>query len=275
MPRISQLNELDTPAAADVLVLVDQSTGQTKKVLLSDLLGIPDLGWTSAAETWTYSSWSSTTRIGVVTAPSDATTKYTAGMRIKITQSTGGTKYGIIVAVSATTITIFFPSGTTLNNEAISDNFYSSLKVPLGFPASRELWVLRYTNNALASQSSPTSGTWYNPSTQSLAVGKGSWVVGYEAILDTKDTSVGNIRGFITLSTANNSESDADLSFGTYLAGATGNLEILVPASKHKSVLLAAAATYYLNVSGTTGLDNVATRGDFGNTVIYAECAYL
>lgn len=154
MPRISQLSEVDAPAAADIMLLVDQSTGQTKKVALSDLLGIPDLGWTSAAETWTYSSYNSTLHTAVVSVPSDATTKYSVGMWVRFAQSTGGTKWGKITAITTTTLTIQMSGSATLANETITDNYYSPLAHPVGAPADNS-FVYSYTNGGTG------AGTFY------------------------------------------------------------------------------------------------------------------
>lgn len=269
MPRISQLNDLDTPASNDVLVLVDQSTGQTKKVLLSDLLGIPDLGWTSAAETWTYSSWSSTTRIGVLTAPSDATTKYQAGNRIKITQSTGGTKYGIIHEVTATTITIFFPSGTTLNNEAITDNFFSTLDSPLGFDKDALLWELKST---LGSAQDTTSTTPVNTSMPNLALGKGAWQVIAQGSHYTTRGSTTFANGNITLSTSSTGQEDSEMTRYIRIQGASGTLASEASFAMIKNVDHSAATTYYLNHWSSAGS---ITHRTFAGASIRAVSRYL
>ena len=127
--RTSQLTQLTAAQVAqgDFLPIVDVSAGQTKYITVKDLTGAPDFGWAATGESWSYSSWDSTRRMGVVTVPTDATTKYTPKMRVRFSQTTGATKYAIIHAVSATTLTLHFPSGTTLNNEAITSPVYSGL----------------------------------------------------------------------------------------------------------------------------------------------------
>ncbi len=133
MGRISALTELTTLASDDYLVVLDSSANIAKKITIANAFGITDFGWTASGESWTFSSWSSTTRIGVLTVPTDATIKYNQGMRIKITQATGGTKYGFIVAVTSTTLSIFFGASITLNNEAITSPQYSIAAMPLGY----------------------------------------------------------------------------------------------------------------------------------------------
>lgn len=133
--RNSQLTELLIVAQDDYLTIVDTSAGQSKRVSVKNLTGAPDFTWTATGESWSFSSFNSTTRVGVITVPSDATTKYSPGMWIRIAQATGGTKYGMINAVTTTTLTVNFFSLYTLNNEAITSPVYSSLGQPYGAPA--------------------------------------------------------------------------------------------------------------------------------------------
>jgi hypothetical protein len=83
-------------------------------------------GWVEVTDSWAYAS--ATT----VTVPSDATTKYSVGDKVKFDQS--GTKYFYIIAVSATTLTLFGGSDYTVANAAISSVFYSKVENPQGFP---------------------------------------------------------------------------------------------------------------------------------------------
>ena len=84
--RISQLTQLTAAqlASNDILAIVDVSAGQTKYITVKDLTGLPDFGWTATGESWAYSSWDSTTRIGVITVPTDATIKYTPKNRVRL-----------------------------------------------------------------------------------------------------------------------------------------------------------------------------------------------
>lgn len=84
--------------------------------------------WTQVNETWTYASAST------ITVPSDATLRYAKGDKIRITQSTGGTKYFYIAAVASTTLTIAVTTDYTLGNQAITAPSFSKLSEPLGFP---------------------------------------------------------------------------------------------------------------------------------------------
>lgn len=126
MGRISALTELTSLASNDYLVVLDSSANIAKKITVANAFSIPEYGWTASGETWTYAS--ATT----ITVPSDATTKYNVGMFIKITQSTGGTKYGMIRTVASTLLTIVWLNGATFANETITSPSYSIGRSPLG-----------------------------------------------------------------------------------------------------------------------------------------------
>lgn len=83
-------------------------------------------GWISAGETWTYASAST------ITVPSGAAAKYSKGDRIKFTQTT--VKYGVIVAVADTLLTIAVNTDYTVANAAITLNYYSHQQSPVGYP---------------------------------------------------------------------------------------------------------------------------------------------
>ena len=275
MGRISALTELTSLASDDYLVVLDSSANIAKKITVANAFGITDFGWTATGESWTYASWTSATRIGTITVPTDATVKYTAGMRIKITQSTGGTKYGIITKVAATLLTVFFPSGTTFNNEAITSPQYSIAKVPLGFNADPLLWELSSTLGTTTTQNSPTNGTWYNLGSHSLDVGIGAWLIGYQASYQTTHATTAN-ETYVTLSTANNSSTDSDLGLREYESGDSGAGLTLGPLMREKLKLLTSATTFYLNFKTTTTTTSIQNRNATDETSrIYARCAYL
>lgn len=158
--RITQLSELTTAAQDDYIVIVDTSTGTTKKITVKNLTGLPDFGWVATGESWSYSSYSSATKLAVITVPTDATVKYSVGMFVRFSQSTGGTKYGELQAVTSTSLTVYM-STYTLNNEAISSPVYSSERQPFGLPESAFAWQ-------------PWTPTWTN-----LTIGNGVFVGAY------------------------------------------------------------------------------------------------
>ena len=83
-------------------------------------------GWFSVDDTWTYAS------ANTVTVPSDATSIYSVGMKIQLTQTT--VKYFYVTAVTATTLTLDGGTSYTLTNATISSIYYSIVSNPYGFP---------------------------------------------------------------------------------------------------------------------------------------------
>lgn len=176
IPDMDQMTAAEV-ATDDSIIIDDTSAGETKRINVGDLVGLPLVGWTAAGEVHTFVSWDATRRIGVITVPSNATLKYQRGNRYRLTQSTGGTKYGIIVAITTTQLTVHFPSGVTLNNETITNPYYSPLDSPIGFPKEKSLWMLSFEATATTAQNSPTGTLWYNTGSGLLNLGPGSWHV--------------------------------------------------------------------------------------------------
>jgi len=273
MGRISALTELTSLASDDYLVVLDSSANIAKKITIANAFGIADNGFVAAGESWTYSAYSATTRIAQITVPTDATTKYYAGMRVKFTQPTDGVKVGIIMYVQATTLHVFMKSGNDFDNEAITSPFYSTAYAPLGFDLNPTLWQLEATDTTLRSQITPTTDTWYNLGSFSLTVGVGAWEVGYMVTPYFTRASAGAIRIGTTLSTANNSQSDAQMD-----CQIESNSLVYSSNSQHnnKTVNLTSQTTFYLNTrSETSGADSIYNVNDRTAAKIYARCKYV
>ena len=93
-------------------------------------------GWNPASGTWEYAS------ANTITVPSGAASLYQKGDKIKWTQTT--VKYGTIITVADTLLTIAVNTDYVLTNAAISDNYYSHAENPQGFPSSFT-YTLTYT----------------------------------------------------------------------------------------------------------------------------------
>lgn len=236
-------------------------------------------GLIPANETWTYSSWNSTTRIGVITVPTDATTKYSAGMRIKMTLATNGTMWGIVQSVTSTTLTVFFQSGKTFANQTITNNSYSMVKNPLGFPADPNNWKLEFTSTTDYSTAA-TNGTWYklNAALQ-LTIPAGSWNVYYQVCPYVQaGANTTNTKAHSALSTSTSSPSDEELWCGLYIYTATSDVKRTSAGNfqRSKVITLASDTTYHLivSMSSTNGTIDIRANND-PNTVIRAVNAYL
>ena len=209
---------------------------------------------------------------------SDMTGILSAGMRIKLTDST--VKYFIITAVGAfsvgkTIITVYGGTDYTLSGGAITLPYYSIQKAPFGFPLDPTKWTVQNIQTADAQQVSPTASTWYNKG-GSLSIPIGAWKVNYQ------------IHGYIysdnlamdygtTLSTANNSASDTSWVYYSILEATKINVSKLSVAHTREGFLvLASKATYYLNVITTkASMATLYVNSGWSPTIIRATSAYL
>lgn len=274
--KISDLAAVTDLLATDAYVLA--RSGTTKKITGASLraaLGAD--GWVEAGETWTYASADDPTF--AFTVPGDLTAKYTPGRRIKLTQTTD--KYFIITAVAhaagTTTVTLYGGTDYDLANAAITSPFYSSAKAPAGFPLDPAKWTVTTTNTTQSSQASPVNGTWYNIGTISIDIPIGCWRVSYQASIGPFNTANDvALDAFMTLSTANNTESDSEWTAYMFVgdANAAGK-GITTTLNREKFLTLAAKSTRYLNAKVTTGGSSLDNQNLLSPCIIRAECAYL
>lgn len=274
------LTEDTTPDAAnDEMVTYDASASASKRVKLSNLAagltaGIPISGWIGAAA-MTYASADDPTY--TVTMTGDVSGTYGVGMRIKLTQATGGTKYFIItkVAVSGnTTLTLYGGTDYNLENEAISSPYYSPVKAPFGFPVDPTKWTVSLVSADTSSQVNPADGTWYNLGSLSLSIPIGIWHVRYSLIVHLEDAAVANLYAKATLSNANNTQLDILYTVGAQIYTAD---RISRTSFNHYFILTTTTkTTYYLNeCSGAGSIDTLQIIGTIQRNIIEAACAYL
>jgi hypothetical protein len=234
-------------------------------------------GWIPAGETWTYAGADDPTFTFKVSA--DVTGKYSAGMKIKLTQGT--VKYFIITAVSTysggnTTITVYGGTDYDLANATISNPYYSPVKCPYGFPMSPAKWSVAVNYTSDFSQSPTTGGVWYNATSINIPVGL--YNVSYSIPLGTSLNGLSSICK-ATLSTANNSESDSYFTSVVRVrnTGVAGGeiIETVKTVRVEKVLELSSKTTYYLNAMTDVGA-NISIRGtSYHPAVITAVCAYL
>jgi len=228
-------------------------------------------GWQTGPGTWTYSSADSPTF--VLTTSVDLSAFIGVGTRIKLTQTT--VKYFIVTDISGTTITLYGGTDYTLANAAITLPYFSIMKAPIGFPLDPLKWTVSATDTSMRTQATPTQNTWYNPGSITLSVPIGSWKLSFLANVDIDDASASTPQFRLTLSTANNSESDASMTAAAHVVlNASTRQGLAVYREKH--VLLAAKTSHYLNImTPTASVDNLNIRGDIGTTTIRAVSSYL
>src|SRR5574344_1945288 len=210
------------------------TTTQIKAVDLNKMdKGIYELttGWISADETWTYSSVDDPT--GVITIVGDKTGKYSLGMRIKFTNNSN-VIYGIITKISYsspnTTLTFLHeinPSNSLalhlMANSAITNNYYSNMKAPFGFPMESNKWSVTYYSAVSSLQATPTLNVWYNKG-GNISIPIGAWRIDFAARGYTVRGTATFADFNITLSSAHDSESATAtryLSIGTHYTNTT------------------------------------------------------
>ncbi len=231
-------------------------------------------GWIPAEQTWTYASADDPTFTFTVAA--DVTTKYSAGMKIKLTQGT--VKYFIITAVSTfsggnTTITVYGGTDYDLANAAITLPYYSMVRSPLGFPMSPVKWSVVFTDTGNRSQASPSINVWYNISPLSTTIPIGVWDVYYKADVANDRAAAAYCVSYCTLSTANNSESDSNFTSQGFSTPVNAHS---CTHSVRNFLALSSKTVYYLNVkTDQSSTAYLWVYGGFAKTVITATCAYL
>ena len=261
--------QLDTSFTASEVLRVD-SGGTT-----IESSGLTLDGWIDADESWSYSAWDDTNGVSTatITVPSDATTKYQAGMRVKCDQTTDGTKYGIITKVASTTLTVFMNTDYDFDNETITNPYYSPMDTPFGFDRDPDKWTVETTD--ATSTSITDDGTWNN-SGISIDVPIGSWDVYMQAALDYDHNSSEQVSADLALSTSTSSVSNDELVIKMFGDGdgLTGN-RLLLNRLLNTRLSLTAKDTYYILGNGASGASAFNIRGDLSTTIIRAKLSYV
>lgn len=254
----------------------------------------PD-GWKSTSRTWTYASADAPVYqiyvSGDVSGSSDP--DYKLGNKVKCTNNST-TVYGFIVKLGAfdagnnrTPVDLYLGTDYTLANSAITAPYISKVKSPDGFPLNPDKWTVSTTTSDSPAKSSPTASTWYggsglSPTGPSISIPIGAWRVIYSVVADytANLATAANVGLRVTLSTANNSESDPE-----FTRSATVTLPAFASALQRgsyraeKVLTLTSKTTYYVNmfagnVAGTSPALTMNSGGVFRN-LIRAVCAYL
>jgi len=279
MAKITDLAELTDVASDDLLVVVDKSdtsmsdSGTDKKVQKVNLLKglVPENGWIPAGETWTYNSADDPTY--TFTISGDKTDKYSAGMRIKLTQTT--VKYFIITKVAYsspnTTITVYGGTDYDLANAAITSPYYSMVKAPLGFPMSPAKWSVVFSTNTQVSQASPSVGTVYSTG-YSIVIPIGVWDVTFQGLMGANSGGT-EIRIGCALSTTTDSISNN--LFRAFI-GANPLATYFGDFVRRGTLEVSSKTTYYIVLWTTrTGYTKVFFGSGDAYSFVTATCAYL
>lgn len=235
-------------------------------------------GWIAAGKTWTYASADDPTFTFTIAA-FDATSVLSAGMKIKLTQTT--VKYFIITKVvfddPGSTITVYGGTDYDLVDATITSPFYSSARTPQGFPLDPDKWSVEVTDGTSRTSAGISANTWTNVGTTLINIPIGLWIVNYAvSVMAISTGSESTITAIVTLSTGNNNESHA--LWGTGLLGAVEAAYTGVRATgwlcKSNVMDLATKDTFYLNMQSNRDA-NLQYNNAYGDLVIKAVCAYL
>ena len=276
--KLASQKAVKTYVDGKVTVTADSTTTFSNKDLSSPTNIITS--WNTAQETWEYVSVDDPT--GIFRVNADVTTKYSVGMRIKFTNATN-VIYGIITGVGAytggyTSITFLHQIDPTdslalvlMANSAITLNYYSTQKAPLGFIPTPERWTVYVLNPNSLDQLSPKVGTWYNLGSLNLVIPIGNWKIYYSVDLRVSAAAAGSSM-YATLSTSNNSESDTSNTTG-FVSGLPTDIFIT---NEELLLNLSSKTTYYLIAKTLTySVSEINFRGSFKATLIKATCTYL
>lgn len=125
--KFSQFDPVTSTQSGDKIPIL--RGGQNKIITVDNFTGVIPDGWFSPIETWTYSSFSSVTKLGVITIPSGSLDRYPVNTRVWFKQSSIN-KYAVVVSCTTTTMTVAMLNGLTLDNVAISTPMTSMFTAP-------------------------------------------------------------------------------------------------------------------------------------------------
>lgn len=185
------------------------------------------------------------------------------------------TEYALVTNVSyvnpTTTLTLFTGTDYVIPNQTLNSPQYATTKTPLNFPSGRDKWIVDQFSRVLGSQSSPVQNTWYNINNNQLSIPTGEWQVTYISTIYGNRTSGGNSI-YMTLSTANNSETDRTFT-GSIQASPSTDTNGVVTVTR--PLVLTSQTFYYKNMkTDATGLVVIDDFGDRTSSIIVAESAW-
>lgn len=233
-------------------------------------------GWVPVSESWSYLSADSPSFEISITG--DKTSKYSPGMKVRLTQTT--VKYFIITKVEYigpnTVITIYGGTDYTLDNAVISYPYYSMVKSPQGFSLSPAKWSVITSGSISSSQLSPTQDVWYNINSYSISVPIGLWNFGFKGSVYTFGGVVaGTYNIFSTLSKSSSSEDNND--YTTFIQSTTnsaGDFGSSIYVNNLEDV--SSKTTYYfIHKTDQTNNSGIYVLGGTSKLKIFAVSAYL
>lgn len=229
-------------------------------------------GWFDPSGAWSFSSYDSTHKTGVITVPS--TDPSAIGQKVKFTNNSA-TQFGIITGSTSTTRTIYFGTDYSLTNSAITANFYSPHKAPSGFPLDTAKWTVRITS----ANDRAISGTSFATLTDAITVPIGSWRLSMKVSIWCDITSTSTRQGYVTLSSNASTETNPDITAAAQFQGSSAATALadgsLATTNDDVSVTTATTFTLMGKISATAGTAFSVFGSTVTPTVLKAVCAYL
>lgn len=206
----------------------------------------------------------------------DLTSYLSVGMKVKLKQIVGDTKYAFITKITATEMTLYLGNDFNIISDPITDFYYSMLKTPYGFPMERESWDITKEITEPIEISNPINGTYYTLSGVNITVPIGEWEVGWQANVYSQRNGSGTNEQQSQLSTSTTTESNPELAATIY---ATGDItKNLVNIGKSHSYYFDAETTFNFIVrttqSNMTSI-GIYANNSYGYATLYAKCQYL
>lgn len=275
-PNLS-FTPFDPLAAANLnkLVANDNSLDTTGISLASLIAALPQAdGWIVNTDSLTFSSYDSTNKTGVITAPTDATTKYQNGDKFKFLNN-GTTQHAFVTKVTATAVTLYFGTDYSLTNSAITLPYYSRDKSPFGFPLDPAKWTV----SVVSSASRATSSASFASLTDNIVVPIGAWRLSctyyFEANFGTVTT--GRAVG-VSMSSSGTTETNPKLTAISTLYDQTSAQHGIGDTHKVEDFISVTTATTFTAIgftaAGSMNL-NVGGLSQTHNSYFDAICAYL
>ena len=264
--KISDLTAITTIATGDIFPVYDVSdTTKTKNITYSEILSNTDTmtnktltspvlqgdvgGWVGANETWTYASDDDPTYTFTI-ASFDATAKYSAGMKVKLTNAS--VKYFIITKVvfddPGSTITVYGGTDYDLANSAITLPYYSTQKAPFGFPLDPDKWTVKTTGTSYADTSAGSTEEFDSTLRVSVPIGCWNHILNIARVGVTPVAASTEAVGTLGASSSASSFSDPEMKSDIKITGDASSAawHIRIPLYKAMPKIITSKTTYYV-----------------------------
>jgi hypothetical protein len=188
------------------------------------------------------------------------------------------TKMALVTAVTSTTVTAYFGTDYALVSASITSPYYSSVKVPYGFPTNPNKWSVQFKDSTAQTQSSPTGTTYYNIGSLSVSFPIGAWnVIAHWNNSSDRTGSITDNDTYAALSTSSSSVSDDEMKVRDYInvVGTSGERGGSFPIVINKGITLAVKTTYYPIIMNTQSIASLTFENSSVPMFIKSVSSYL